>query len=99
MFDLFCVFQLVRYYGTLLPVMFVAVLLLALGGQLTAFAKGKGTHSCHRGECMFGLFCTCEDFWRLKFDKLFAFCTFFPFWFFLFFLWRSAYMNEFHSLG
>ena len=36
-----CVFQLVRYYGTLLPVMFVAVLLLALGGQLTAFAAGN----------------------------------------------------------
>ena len=34
------VFQLVRYYGTLMPVMFVAVLLLALAGQLTAFANG-----------------------------------------------------------
>nr|KAG5710220.1 hypothetical protein BaRGS_006739 [Batillaria attramentaria] len=34
----------VRFYGTLLPIMFTAVLLLALGGQLTAFAND--------GECL-----------------------------------------------
>ncbi|XP_070187912.1 GPI inositol-deacylase-like [Littorina saxatilis] len=36
--------QFVRFYGTQLPVMFVAVLLLAIGGQLAAFAKD--------GECL-----------------------------------------------
>ncbi|XP_076459626.1 GPI inositol-deacylase-like [Babylonia areolata] len=36
--------QFVRFFGALMPVMFVVVLLLALGGQLAAFAKD--------GECL-----------------------------------------------
>jgi hypothetical protein len=38
---MFFVLQFVRFYGTMLPVMFVVVLMMAIAGQITAFAKGE----------------------------------------------------------